>query len=69
MSKQRDEAWAEEMRKRVLPAGYKMTLMEGWAMLDLGDPLHSVAAAYNYGFERGQNYERNRSRAKGRRPF
>ena len=62
MSKHHDEAWAEEMRDSIPPAGYRMTLAEGGVLVNMGDPFYSVAAAYNYGFKRGQKYERNKFR-------
>ena len=62
MSKHRDETWTEKMLGSLPPAGYRMTLAEGWALANMSDPLYSVSAAFNYGFKRGQNYERNKSR-------
>ncbi len=62
MPKIRDEAWAEEMLKSVPPKGYGMTMAEGFALLDMSAPVYSIAAAYNYGFKRGQNYARSASR-------
>ena len=60
MRKKLDETWAEEMRRSTPPVGYRMTLEEGWALMNMGDPLYLAAAAYNYGFKRGQNYERKK---------
>lgn len=63
MRKNHDEIWAEEMRDAKPPAGYRMTLTEACALANLSDILISVSAAYNYGFRRGRNCERNRVRA------
>ena len=59
MKKIYDEAWAEEMLGRMPPAGYKMTLSEGCALVCMADRVEAVAAAYNYGFQRGLNFARN----------
>ncbi len=67
MRKKHDEAWAEEMRDAMPPAGYRMTLAEGCTLAYMEDCLFSVSAAYNYGFRRGRNYERARARAGKRR--
>ena len=62
MTKIHNEAWAEEMLKSLPPKGYGMTIAEGCALSGMADRVKAVAAAYNYGFKRGQNYERNKSR-------
>lgn len=56
MSKTRDDAWAKEMLETKPPKGYAMTLVEGYCLTRLGDPLYSVSAAYNYGFLRGKRF-------------
>ncbi len=63
MKKTHNEIWAEEMKNRKPPAAYRMTLAEACALAYMEDCLFSVSAAYNYGFQRGRNYERNRARA------
>ena len=64
MQKQRDANWAYEMFKQRPPARYSPTMVEAMALASMADPIEAVAAAYNYGFKRGQNYERNKARYK-----
>lgn len=62
MSKIHDEAWAEEMLNSPPPKGYGMNIAEGIALMDISDPVYAIAAAYNYGFIRGQQYEKAQAR-------
>ncbi len=62
MKKIHDEAWTKEMLDSMPPMGYRMTLSEGCALMSMNDRLHAIAAAYNYGFQRGQNFMRNTTR-------
>ena len=70
----RDKHMATEWVKRELenspPARYDITVTQMIDFKDLytetGDFFSALAAAYNYGFKRGRNCERNTSKAKNK---
>lgn len=65
MYKHHNAEWAEEMKRKMPPVRYSLTLAETIELMRMDDPLYSVTAAYNYGFQRGRNYEKNLSKNRG----
>lgn len=62
MPKQHNANWAEEMFMEKPPVRYSPTVLEAFALAGMEDPLKTVSAAYNYGFIRGQRYEKARAK-------
>ena len=55
-----DKEWYEKQLHDQPPNYYKMTVAEFGGFLSNDDDFClSLAAAYNYGFRRGRNFERN----------
>lgn len=65
MRKHHNAEWAEEMRGKMPPGRYSLTLAEALELMGMDDQLSRVTAAYNYGFQRGRNYEKSLSKNRG----
>ena len=65
-----DDEWVKKWLEEWPPEHYKMTVIEAAGFLEYGPGvLFALTASYNYGFQRGRNYEKNaaRRRRSGRR--
>ena len=64
MSTVKDLAWAASMETAFPPEHYQMTVREVCLFRDTSERnlLRAMYMAYNYGFQRGRNAERNRRR-------
>ena len=65
-----DDEWVKKQLDAWPPDGYTLTIPEVVGFLGYGeDVCFALAACYNYGFQRGRNFERNAAKRKrsGRR--
>ena len=62
-----DKEWFEKHLLDKPPAHYNMTVVELIGFISNNDDIcYTLAAAYNYGFRRGRNYERNALKKTGK---
>ncbi len=62
-----DNKWVLSWFNTQPPDSYALRTREMIAFYLCGDLYMSCAAAYNYGFQRGQNFEKNRVKRKNNR--